>query len=207
MIDLNATNLCLTYGAFAIVVCLAVPLIVVAAAESGNTFTGNASSRIGATSVPIASYGSETRASFSVGRDKPTMNAEIAKDRVCIIGSGNWGSAIATLVGRNCARLSNYEDVVSMWVYEEDVAADDGSPQKLTHIINTRHENVKYLPGIRLPDNVVAVPDLATACRGATLLVFVLPHQFLPNLLPVIRESAHPRSRGVSLIKGLGTLD
>jgi NAD-dependent glycerol-3-phosphate dehydrogenase N-terminus len=197
------------------IVCLAVPLIVLAAAESGEILVGQTSSRIDATSLPIASSDSETdahgglteRASFSVGRDKPTMNAEMAKDRVCIIGSGNWGSAIATLVGRNCARLSNYQDIVNMWVYDEDIAAGDGSMQKLTHIINTRHENVKYLPGIRLPDNVVAVPDLATACRGATLLIFVLPHQFLPNLLPVIRVSAHPRSRGISLIKGLGTLD
>jgi len=64
-------------------------------------------------------------------------------------------------------------------------------------------ENVKYLPNIRLPTNVVAVPDLAEACRDATLLIFVLPHQFLPKLLPTIRESAHPSCRGVSLIKGI----
>jgi glycerol-3-phosphate dehydrogenase (NAD+) len=38
---------------------------------------------------------------------------------------------------------------------------------------------------------------------GATLLIFVLPHQFLPRLLPTIRESAHSNCRGVSLIKGL----
>jgi glycerol-3-phosphate dehydrogenase len=42
-----------------------------------------------------------------------------------------------------------------MWVHEEII---DG--QKLTDLINKMHENVKYLPGIRLPDNVQAVPDL-----------------------------------------------
>lgn len=91
-----------------------------------------------------------------------------------------------------------------MWVYEEMVEGPDGTTQKLTEVINTRHENVKYLPGIPLPPNVVAVADLAEACRDATLLIFVLPHQFLPKLLPVIRENAHPSCRGVSLIKGLG---
>jgi glycerol-3-phosphate dehydrogenase (NAD+) len=126
-------------------------------------------------------------------------------ERVCIIGSGNWGSAIATLVGRNCERLPFFESTVKMWVYEEEVELEDGSREKLTKVINTRHENVKYLPGIRLPANVVAEPDLAEACRDATLLIFVLPHQFLPKLLPTIRESAHPTCRGVSLIKGLGT--
>merc|ERR1712125_8963 len=64
-------------------------------------------------------------------------------------------------------------------------------------------ENVKYLPNIRLPTNVVAVPDLAEACKDATLLIFVLPHQFLPKLLPTIRSSSHPSCRGVSLIKGI----
>jgi hypothetical protein len=126
-------------------------------------------------------------------------------EKVCIIGSGNWGSAIATMVGRNCARLPNCETDVNMWVYEEQVETEDGSMQNLTHVINTQHENIKYLPGIRLPDNIKAVPDLHEACEGATLLIFVLPHQFLPRLLPTIREAAHPSCRGVSLIKGLGT--
>mgnify|MGYP005844191021 CR=1 FL=1 len=94
-----------------------------------------------------------------------------------------------------------------MWVYEEMIEQEDGSNQKLTDIINNTHENVKYLPGIRLPANVKAVADLAEACQDATLLIFVLPHQFLPKLLPTIRENAHPACRGVSLIKGLGKLD
>ena len=128
-------------------------------------------------------------------------------DRVCIIGSGNWGSAISKIVGRNCERLPFFEDQVNMWVYEETVTLDDGTSSKLTDVINTRHENVKYLPGIALPKNVVAVADLAEACKDATLLIFVLPHQFLPKLLPAIRASAHPSCRGVSLIKGLGTFN
>ena len=136
--------------------------------------------------------------------DSNPQNSSDQLDRVCIIGSGNWGSAISTLVGQNCQRLPFFEDQVNMWVFEEQVTNDDGSSSKLTDIINQRHENVKYLPGIKIPENVVAMPDLAEACKDATLLIFVLPHQFLPRLLPVIRESAHPNCRGVSLIKGLG---
>lgn len=43
--------------------------------------------------------------------------------------------------------------MVNMWVYEEVI---DG--KKLTEIINTEHENVKYLPGHKLPRNVVSAP-------------------------------------------------
>lgn len=38
-----------------------------------------------------------------------------------------------------------------MWVFEEDIGG-----KKLTEIINTQHENVKYLPGHKLPSNVVS---------------------------------------------------
>jgi glycerol-3-phosphate dehydrogenase (NAD+) len=143
--------------------------------------------------------------SFKGTSSSNPQNSSEQPDKVCIIGSGNWGSAIATKVGPNCERLPFFQSPVNMWVYEEMVYIQEGKKhEKLTDVINTRHENVKYLPGIKLPENVIAVADLAEACQDATLLIFVLPHQFLPKLLPVIREAVHPSCRGVSLIKGLG---
>lgn len=49
--------------------------------------------------------------------------------------------------------------------------------QKLTEIINKTHVNKKYLPNVELPENLVAIPDIAEAVQGATALVFVMPHQ------------------------------
>lgn len=60
------------------------------------------------------------------------------------------GSAIAKIVGSNTAKYATFEDTVNMWVFEEMV-----NGRKLTEIINTEHENVKYLPGHKLPANVV----------------------------------------------------
>lgn len=39
-----------------------------------------------------------------------------------------------------------------MYVYEEMI-----NGKKLTEIINETHENVKYLPGQKLPENVVSI--------------------------------------------------
>ena len=129
----------------------------------------------------------------------------IKKTKVCVVGSGNWGSAIAKIVGSNCQSLPFCEDQVNMWVFEEMVdSRHDGTQDKLSKVINERHENVKYLPDIALPENVVAVPDLDEACKGANLLIFVVPHQFLPALLPTIKNNVDANARGVSLIKGLG---
>lgn len=87
---------------------------------------------------------------------------------------------------------------VRQWVFEEQV---DG--QKLTDIINTKHENVKYLPGVRLPENVRAIPDVVESCKDATLIVFVLPHQFVRGVCEKMRGHLAPNARAISLIKGL----
>ncbi|CAL4250107.1 unnamed protein product, partial [Meganyctiphanes norvegica] len=74
---------------------------------------------------------------------------------VLLYGSGqklNLGSAIAKIIGANTPKFSEFENEVNMWVFEEMV---DG--KKLTEIINTQHENVKYLPGHTLPSNVISV--------------------------------------------------
>lgn len=47
--------------------------------------------------------------------------------------------------------MDTFDDEVTMYVYEEII---DG--KKLTEIINETHENVKYLPGHKLPENVVS---------------------------------------------------
>lgn len=53
------------------------------------------------------------------------------------------GSAIARIVGETTkANPSVFDPDVVMWVFEEKV---DG--RNLSEIINTDHENVKYLPG------------------------------------------------------------
>merc|ERR1719453_36829 len=51
-------------------------------------------------------------------------------------------------------------------------------------------------------DNVVADPDLASACTDSTLLVFVLPHQFLGRICPQMTTMAKG-CRALSLIKGI----
>lgn len=63
------------------------------------------------------------------------------------------GSAIAKIVGANVMKYNNiFETRVTMYVYEEII-----NNEKLTDIINNLHENVKYLPGHKLPENIVSV--------------------------------------------------
>lgn len=65
-------------------------------------------------------------------------------------------------MGGNAAQLSHFDPRVTMWVFEEDIGG-----RKLTEIINTQHENVKYLPGHKLPPNVVSPKTLQGREREA----------------------------------------
>merc|ERR1712168_1290710 len=118
--------------------------------------------------------------------------------RVCIVGSGNWGSAICRIVGANAKLRDEFAEEVRMWVFEEEVEG-----RKLTEIIKTDHENVKYLPGYKLPENVVAVPDLLEAAKEADIFIFVIPHQFLPRLCLQLKGNVKPDAVAISLIKGI----
>ncbi|VDN01775.1 unnamed protein product [Thelazia callipaeda] len=123
---------------------------------------------------------------------------EEGRKKITVIGSGNWGSAISLIIGNN---TNNYKDIfesqVRMWVHEELI---DG--RKLTEIINTKHENIKYLPGKKLPDNVIAIADLLAACHDADILVFVIPHQFVENVCKQLKGQLKKNVLAVSLIKG-----
>ncbi|KAJ8264817.1 hypothetical protein COCON_G00139160 [Conger conger] len=121
-----------------------------------------------------------------------------AEKKICIIGSGNWGSAIAKIVGTNAAQNPKFHTRVNMWVFEEMV-----NGRKLTEIINTEHENVKYLPGHTLPSNVRAVADLVEAVSGADVLLFVIPHQFIGKVCDTIKDQIRKDALGLSLIKGV----
>lgn len=121
-----------------------------------------------------------------------------SKKKICIIGSGNWGSAIAKIVGNNALAMTDkFETEVRMWVFEEMV-----NDRKLTEIINQDHENPKYLPGIKLPANVLAVPDVKETGEGADIFIFVLPHQFVRRVCDQLKGGIKKDAIAVSLIKG-----
>merc|ERR1711897_81355 len=85
-------------------------------------------------------------------------------------------------------------------MFEEQVE-HRGVKRKLSEVFNEGKENIKYLPGIQLPQNIMAEPDVKKAVGDADILVWVLPHQFVPrtvqNMGPVKEGSV-----SVSLIKG-----
>ena len=90
--------------------------------------------------------------------------------RVAVVGAGSWGTALSAV-------LSKKGHDVRMWAFEPEVAEQ----------ITQGRENVSYLPGVRLPENLGSTADLATALQGAEIVVSVSPAQVVG---PVMAEAA-----------------
>lgn len=84
-----------------------------------------------------------------------------------------------------------------MWCKEETLS--DGS--KLTEVINEQHENIKYLPNEKIPDNVVAMPDLCESVKDADVLIFVIPHQFVKKTCETLKNKVKTTAFALTLIK------
>ncbi|CAE8636496.1 unnamed protein product [Polarella glacialis] len=124
----------------------------------------------------------------------------MAPKRVTVVGSGNWGMAIATIIATNTERHPEFEKDLTVWMFDEEIE-HKGVKRKLSVHFNETKENVKYLPGVTLPRHVIAEPDIKKAVGNADILIWVLPHQFVPKTI----ENMGPVKEGavsVSLIKG-----
>jgi len=82
--------------------------------------------------------------------------------KVSVIGDGGWGTALALL-------LRSKGNEVTIWGNFPDYVAQQ----------REKRENVKFLPGIEIPENINYTADLAEAAEGAELFVCAVPTQFI----------------------------
>jgi glycerol-3-phosphate dehydrogenase (NAD+) len=125
--------------------------------------------------------------------------------RVSVIGGGNWGTTIAKVVSESALEYPTLFDInVRWWVHEEDIVyKGENHPAKISYILNNFHENVKYLPGVRLPDNLHATGNMFEAIEDCDILVFNVPHQFLGSIIdthitPILKEKSQQLGREAS---------
>jgi glycerol-3-phosphate dehydrogenase (NAD(P)+) len=104
--------------------------------------------------------------------------------RVAVVGSGAWGTTIATLTGRR-----------------EPVALVCRSAETASVIAATgRHE--RRLPGIDLPRDLVATADPAVVA-GVDLVVLAVPSAYLRGVVGAMADHIPPAADILSLVKGI----
>ena len=85
-------------------------------------------------------------------------------EKISVIGAGAWGTTIAGLLAKKGPE-------VLLWCYEEETAKE----------INTLKENRKFLPGIKLHNNITASVDLKGCFKSSKVIVSVVPCQHIRN--------------------------
>jgi len=107
-------------------------------------------------------------------------------ERVAVIGSGSWGTALADLLAS-----SGVSTVV--WSYEADVAES----------IDREHRNHRYLSEIELDPRLRATADLESAVRDASVVVSVSPSHVVRGVMGSAARSLDPQALVVSASKGI----
>jgi glycerol-3-phosphate dehydrogenase (NAD(P)+) len=106
--------------------------------------------------------------------------------KVAVFGAGSWGTAFSLV-------LADAGNDVTLWARREDLCTT----------INDKRENTDYLPGIALPDGIVATHDPGLAARGAEFVVLAVPSQTLRQNLTDWAGVIPRDAVLVSLMKGV----
>jgi len=106
--------------------------------------------------------------------------------KLAVIGGGSWGTALAIV-------LAPRSESVTLRVHEADLAA---------RMVSSR-ENDIFLPGFRLPANVLVVTDMAPALAGADIVLGVMPSHHARSIYTAMLPHLTPSMILVSATKGL----
>lgn len=106
--------------------------------------------------------------------------------KVTILGDGGWGTALALVNSRK-------GNEVVLWGAFSDYA----------EVLNQKRENVKFLPGFKIPNSVTITSDLAKAVAFGEILVLAVPAQYLRNILHKLKDFDLSNKILVSVAKGI----
>ena len=106
--------------------------------------------------------------------------------KITILGDGGWGTTLALLLA-----AQGFE--VGLW----------GAFPKYVEEVQKKRENVKFLPGFKIPENVLLYSDIHEACIQSDVLVLAIPSQFMRPVLRKIKEDKVHHKIFVTVAKGI----
>jgi glycerol-3-phosphate dehydrogenase (NAD(P)+) len=110
------------------------------------------------------------------------------KDQIAIIGDGGWGTTLAL-------HLCKKGFTVKLW---------GAFPEYVKRVAKTR-QNVKFLPGVKIPSAIHITSDLKDAIEHADIIVLATPSQHLNSVLVEIKKYNYRSKPFLSVVKGIDT--
>lgn len=106
--------------------------------------------------------------------------------RVAVIGAGGWGTALALLLTRE-------GHAVRLWGRGPDFCAS----------VQQQRENTTYLPGVRLPEQLLISPALVQVLEEAEVVVMTVPSHAMRSVAKEVASLLHGTPFVVSATKGI----
>jgi glycerol-3-phosphate dehydrogenase (NAD(P)+) len=109
--------------------------------------------------------------------------------RITVLGNGGWGTTLALL-------LAGKGYSVNLW----------GAFPKYCEEIKRKKENVKFLPGFKIPPQIKISSDLEFACADGEIIVLAVPSQHMRSVVSKINKETVRQKPFVIVSKGIETL-
>jgi len=109
------------------------------------------------------------------------------KTKITILGDGGWGTTLAVL-------LSKKGFNVTLW----------GAFAENIYHMNKDRVNEKFLPGIKIPKDIILTSDLKLAVKNRDIIVLAIPSQYMRVVLKKVKVLDYPRGAiYLSVTKGI----
>ncbi|MFZ8927980.1 MAG: NAD(P)H-dependent glycerol-3-phosphate dehydrogenase [Gammaproteobacteria bacterium] len=105
---------------------------------------------------------------------------------VAVLGGGSFGSVVANIIAQNGHKTL-------LWMRDADQAES----------LNRLHENINYLPGYKIHEDVLATTDLAGAVCDVDLIFVAVPSSSFREVVKQMQPLIHEDAILVSLTKGI----
>lgn len=108
------------------------------------------------------------------------------EEKILVLGGGSWGTALALSLAKK-----GYE--VAIWMRDKEQCEN----------MNYARENLKYLPGVVIPNNINATNDIEKALSNKKVIVSAIPTQAARENFKNIKQYINKEQIIVNVSKGI----
>lgn len=106
--------------------------------------------------------------------------------KISVLGGGSWGTALSKLLSENGHK-------VTVWLRDEKQCKE----------LSENRVNKKYLPNVKIPENVLFTSDINEAAKTTEILLLVIPTQIVRGVLRQIKDEYKNGKIIVNASKGI----
>ncbi|NQT06032.1 MAG: NAD(P)-dependent glycerol-3-phosphate dehydrogenase [Candidatus Omnitrophica bacterium] len=106
--------------------------------------------------------------------------------KITILGDGGWGTTLAV-------HLYGLGNSVKLW----------GAFPDYIKVLDKKRENTKFLPGVKIPKDLVLTSDLKDAIDGADIILLAVPSQHMRGVLGKLKKAGCSHAKIISATKGI----